>query len=143
MPFSRAATCGTITSLTPRMPTCVAASARRRKRVCPTSARSRLRGKGPNDGFSSAVWPSCRSDLINLKGSTMKFLCLIRAEKMMEQMPTTDADALFEEYRRFTEELRNSGHYVGCNRLVPPAAATTVRVRQGKISAIDGPYAET
>jgi len=73
----------------------------------------------------------------------MKFLCLIRAEKVMEQMPKADADAHFEEYRRFTEELRKSGHCVACNRLVPSAAATTVRVRQGKISAIDGPYAET
>ena len=73
----------------------------------------------------------------------MKFLCLIRAEKVMEQMPKADADAHFEEYRRFTEELRKSGHYVACNRLVPSSAATTVRVRQGKISAIDGPYAET
>jgi hypothetical protein len=73
----------------------------------------------------------------------MKFLCLIRAEKMMEQMPKADADAHFEEYKRFTEEIRKSGHYVACNRLVPSAAATTVRVRQGKISAIDGPYAET
>ena len=73
----------------------------------------------------------------------MKFLCLIRAEKVMEQMPKGDADAHFEEYKRFTEEIRRSGHYVACNRLVPSAAATTVRVRQGKISAIDGPYAET
>ena len=38
----------------------------------------------------------------------MKFLCLIRAEKVMEQMPKAeaDADAHFEEYRRFTEEIR-------------------------------------
>ena len=73
----------------------------------------------------------------------MKFLCLIRAEKVMEQMPKVDADAHFDEYRRFTEDIRRSGHYVACNRLVPSAAATTVRVRQGKISAVDGPYSET
>lgn len=73
----------------------------------------------------------------------MKFLCLIRADRVMEQMPAADAARHFEDYREFTETIRKSGHYVGCNRLLPPAAATTVRVRQGKVSATDGPYAET
>jgi hypothetical protein len=73
----------------------------------------------------------------------MKFLCLIRAEKMMEHMSKTAADAHFDEYKRFTEAIRKSGHYVACNRLMPSTAATTVRVREGKISTVDGPYAET
>jgi hypothetical protein len=73
----------------------------------------------------------------------MKFLCLICAEKVMEQMPAADAARHFEEYREFTAAIRKSGHFVGCNRLLPPDAATTVRVRQGKISATDGPYVET
>ena len=73
----------------------------------------------------------------------MKFLCLICAEKTMEQMPEADAEKHFQEYTEFTQAIRRSGHYVGCNRLVPPKAATTVRVRHGKISTTDGPYAET
>jgi hypothetical protein len=73
----------------------------------------------------------------------MKFLCLIRAEKVMEQMPETAAAKHFEEYREFTTAIRGSGHFVGCNRLLPPKAATTVRVRDGKVSTTDGPYAET
>ena len=73
----------------------------------------------------------------------MKFLCLICAEKTMEQMPETDAERHFQEYTKFTEAIRRSGQYVGCNRLLPPKAATTVRVRNGKISTTDGPYAET
>ena len=73
----------------------------------------------------------------------MKFLCLICAEKVMEQMPEADAAKHFEEYREFTAAIRKSGHFVGCNRLLPPPAATTVRVRQGKVSITDGPYAET
>lgn len=73
----------------------------------------------------------------------MKFLCLICAEKVMEQMPAADAQQHFEEYRQFTEAIRKSGHFVGCNRLLPPQAATTVRVRQGKVSVTDGPYVET
>ncbi len=73
----------------------------------------------------------------------MKFLCLIRAGNVMEQMPQADAAKHFEDYREFTAAIRKSGHFVGCNRLLPPATATTVRVRQGKASTTDGPYAET
>jgi hypothetical protein len=73
----------------------------------------------------------------------MKFLCLICAEKVMEQMPEADAKAHFDEYERFTADIRDSGHFVDCNRLQPPAAATTVRVRNDKISTTDGPFAET
>jgi hypothetical protein len=73
----------------------------------------------------------------------MKFLCLICAEKVMEQLTEADAEEHFEEYRVFTEEVRRSGHFIGCNRLLPPDAATTVRVRNGKVSTTDGPYVET
>jgi hypothetical protein len=73
----------------------------------------------------------------------MKFLCLIRAEKVMEQMPEAAAAKHFEDYRAFTAAIRQSGQFVGCNRLLPPDAATTVRVREGKVSTTDGPYAET
>lgn len=73
----------------------------------------------------------------------MKYLCLICAEKLMEQMPEADADRHYEEYRKFTGEIRQSGHYVGSNRLLPPGDAITVRVRNGRISTTDGPYAET
>ena len=73
----------------------------------------------------------------------MKFLCLICAEKMMEQMAEADAARHFEDYREFTAAIRKSGHFAGCNRLLPPHAATTVRVRNGKVSTTDGPYAET
>lgn len=73
----------------------------------------------------------------------MKFLCLICAEKVMEQMPEADAEKHFEEYREFTDSIRRSGHFIGCNRLVPPRAATTVRVRNGKVLTTDGPFVET
>ena len=73
----------------------------------------------------------------------MKYLCLIAAEKVMEQMTEADAAKHFDEYREFTDAIRRSGHYLGCNRLLPPVSATTIRVRQGKISATDGPYVET
>jgi hypothetical protein len=73
----------------------------------------------------------------------MRFLCLICAETVMEQMTPADAERHFEEYREFTAAIRKSGHFVDCNRLLPPHAATTIRVRKGKVSITDGPYAET
>jgi hypothetical protein len=73
----------------------------------------------------------------------MKFLCLICAEKVMEQMPVADADRHYQEYAEFTEDIRRSGHYISCNRLLPPDHATTIRVRNGKVSTTDGPWVET
>src|ERR1700741_1978444 len=73
----------------------------------------------------------------------MKYLCLIRAEKMMEDMPQAFAERHFEAYREYAQSLRESGHYVDCNRLLPALTATTVRVRQGQIAVTDGPYVET
>ena len=73
----------------------------------------------------------------------MRFLCLIRAEKVMEQLTPADAAKHFEDYRAFTAAIRESGHFAGANRLLPPETATTVRVRNSKVSTTDGPFAET
>jgi hypothetical protein len=73
----------------------------------------------------------------------MKYLCIICAEKVMEHLTEDDAAVHFEEYRQFTDSIRASGHFIGCNRLLPPETARTVRVRNGKISTVDGPFAET
>jgi hypothetical protein len=73
----------------------------------------------------------------------MKFLCLICADTLMEQMSEADADKHYQDYAEFTDAIRRSGHFIGCNRLLPPEAAATVRVRNGRISTTDGPYAET
>jgi len=73
----------------------------------------------------------------------MKFLCVICAEKVMEQMPEPEADRHYDEYAAFTREIRQSGHYVASNRLQPSHTAVTVRVRNGQVSTTDGPFAET
>ena len=73
----------------------------------------------------------------------MKYLCLICAETMMEGMHADFAASHFEAYRRFTREIRDSGHFVACNRLLPPENATTIRVRHGSVAVTDGPYVET
>lgn len=73
----------------------------------------------------------------------MKYLCLICAETVMEQMSENDAERLFRKYETFTQSIADSGQYLACNRLLPAYAAITVRVRQGNISTTDGPFAET
>ena len=73
----------------------------------------------------------------------MKFLCLVCAEKVMEQMPEAEAEAHFKEYKEFTDSIKKSGQFIGANRLTPSATATTVRVRDGKVLTTDGPFAET
>jgi len=74
----------------------------------------------------------------------MKYLCLIYdEEKKLESMPKDESDAFMGEYFAFTNGIKQSGHYLGGNALQPISAATTVRVRNGKVSATDGPFAET
>ncbi len=74
----------------------------------------------------------------------MRYLCLIyENEKVWEQMPREEAEAIFGEYFALTEGLKQSGQYVGGNPLQPTSTATTVRVRDGKVSVTDGPFAET
>ena len=74
----------------------------------------------------------------------MKYLCLIYDdERKWGTMPKAEADAMMGEYFAFTEGITKSGHYIGGNALKPTATASTVRVRQGKISTTDGPFAET
>ena len=73
----------------------------------------------------------------------MKYLCLICADTWMEKMPEDERRRHFEEYREFTEALRAQGRFVAAKRLQPPETATTVRVRNGRVSTTDGPYAET
>jgi hypothetical protein len=75
----------------------------------------------------------------------MKYLCLICAEPrhMMEYRTPSDAAEHFQEYQAFTQDIRKNGHFVAANRLKPPAEAVTVRVRDGKMTTTDGPFAET
>src|SRR5688572_25306835 len=65
--------------------------------------------------------------------SLMKYMCLICAETVMEQMSDADAERHFQEYAEFTAGIRSSGHFRGANRLKPAASATTIRVRSGKV----------
>jgi hypothetical protein len=74
----------------------------------------------------------------------MKYLCLIYAdESLWEKLPKSAELDMMAEYRAFGEGIKQSGHHLGGYRLHNSNMATTVRVRDGKLSTTDGPFAET
>ena len=74
----------------------------------------------------------------------MKYVCLIYdEEKKKSAMSNAESDALVGEYFAFSEGIRKSGHYLAGEALQPVQTAVTVRIRNGKLSTTDGPFAET
>ncbi|MFN8177809.1 MAG: YciI family protein [bacterium] len=74
----------------------------------------------------------------------MKYLCLIYSdETQWQKMSKAELEKVMVDYREFTDGIRKSGHLVDGNPLEPVHTATTVRVRNGKLSTTDGPFAET
>jgi hypothetical protein len=74
----------------------------------------------------------------------MRYVCLIYDdEKIWEKMPKPEADGMMGEYFTFTDDIKKNGQYQAGEALQPVATATTVRVRNGKVSTTDGPFAET
>ena len=67
----------------------------------------------------------------------MKYLCLVYGEE--GQIANVDDH----ECLAYDRALRDSGRCVASEALEPVATATTVRVRHGKITVSDGPFAET
>jgi hypothetical protein len=67
----------------------------------------------------------------------MKYLCLIYGEE------ATLAGLGDDECAAYDDSVRASGHCLASQALEPVHTATTLRVRQGRLSITDGPYAET
>jgi hypothetical protein len=67
----------------------------------------------------------------------MKYLCLVYGEE--------DKIATMDDYEclAYDAGLRASGRCIASEALEPIATATTVRVRNGRLSISDGPFAET
>lgn len=67
----------------------------------------------------------------------MKYLCLVYLdEKRLSELP--DEDCV-----EFDASIRSSGHCIASEALQSVNSATTVRMRNGKMSITDGPFAET
>ena len=74
----------------------------------------------------------------------MQYLLLIyRNEAQQGQIAPADYQKLLAEYSAYTQSIVRSGHFKAGDGLQPTKTATTVRVRDGKTLATDGPFAET
>jgi hypothetical protein len=74
----------------------------------------------------------------------MQYLLLIYDdEKIWTTMPEAERNQLSGAYMTFTNDIKASGHHKAGEALQPTHTATTVRVRNGKITTTDGPFAET
>ena len=66
----------------------------------------------------------------------MKYVCFVYGEESLMQT-IDDRECIAN-----GEALRQGGHYVAAESLQPVSTAATVRVRNGKVSVTDGPFAE-
>lgn len=67
----------------------------------------------------------------------MKYLCLVYLdENRLDELPDADCVA-------YDRAIRQSGHCLASEALQSVTTATTVRMRNGKLSVTDGPFAET
>ena len=67
----------------------------------------------------------------------MKYLCLVYGEEDLVNAMDPRECLIYD------EGIRASGHCIASEALQPVATATTVRVRNGRMSIHDGPFAET
>jgi hypothetical protein len=74
----------------------------------------------------------------------MKYLCLAyEEEKRLNDLSRDEWDDLRRETLAYVEVLRKNGHLILTNALQSARTAATLTVRSGKLSVMDGPYAET
>ena len=74
----------------------------------------------------------------------MKYLLLIyENEAQWAGVSQAEQGKIFEEYMVYTNDIKKKGHYIGGQALQPVSTATTVKVKDGKTLATDGPFAET
>ncbi len=74
----------------------------------------------------------------------MKYLLAVFVdEKKMAALSPTEAQNLDEASLGHDHTLRASGHLMAAQALQPSCSAATVKVRKGKVTVTDGPFAET
>ena len=74
----------------------------------------------------------------------MQYLCLVYIdEAVLDAMSEEDCDVLTKAAIARDEVLRQHGNYVSSNALQSVRTAPSLRVRDGKLTVTDGPFAET
>jgi hypothetical protein len=70
----------------------------------------------------------------------MRFLSMIRLNESRGQLP---GEQLMRDMGKLMDEMTREGSLVRTAGLRPTSEATRIRLRQGKLSAVDGPFTET
>jgi hypothetical protein len=71
-------------------------------------------------------------------------MCLVYSvEDPQNALTDAEQQALVDEHLAYDEQLRQSGHWLTAAALQQPETAVIVRMRAGRVSATDGPFAET
>jgi len=74
----------------------------------------------------------------------MQYLLLIyNDDTLLEALPEGEADRMMRHCFANADEMKREGKLLQSQQLEPAAAARTVRLRGGKASVSDGPFAET
>jgi hypothetical protein len=74
----------------------------------------------------------------------MKFLCLSYIdETKFEILSESERESFVKECSAYDDILRKRGHFIRLEALDSASNAKTLRYRNGKVSIVDGPFAET
>ncbi|MCL5034975.1 MAG: YciI family protein [Bacteroidetes bacterium] len=74
----------------------------------------------------------------------MKYICLAyEEENKLNSLTKNEWDSLRTETLSYVEDLRRRGILISAEPLQSIHNATTVRIRDGRLSVTDGPFAET
>ena len=74
----------------------------------------------------------------------MQYLLLVYIdEALQEALPEGEFEHRMRHCLEQADELKACGTLLGSQQLEPPATAKSVRRRGGKVSVVDGPFAET
>ncbi|MEO8476347.1 MAG: YciI family protein [Actinomycetota bacterium] len=74
----------------------------------------------------------------------MRYLLLIHSdEAAWDRVDPQGREAMYAEYGKLATEMEERGHSRGGDELAGAATAKIVRVTDGEVSVVDGPFAET
>jgi hypothetical protein len=74
----------------------------------------------------------------------MQFLALVYIDNaLVEALPAGEPDAMMRTCLGHADELKADGKLLGFQQLEDASTAKSVRIRNGRTSVVDGPFAET
>ena len=69
-------------------------------------------------------------------------LLIYNDNALLDAMPPNEFDATMRDCLTHADELRQEGHLLESQMLESPTTAKSVRIRNGRLTTVDGPFAE-